>query len=45
LRHAAARVFRPGPEDWEAVTLPPGAEWVHYMLRPFLLAVKWAKRL
>jgi hypothetical protein len=45
LRHAAVRFFRPGPEDWEALALPPRAEWLHYLLRPFLLAVKWAKRL
>ncbi len=45
LWHAAVRFFRPGPEDWEALALPPRAEWLHYLLRPFLLAVKWAKRL
>jgi hypothetical protein len=45
LRHVAVRFLRPGPEDWEAVALPPWAEWLHYLLRPFLLVAKRAKRL
>ena len=42
VRHAAARVLRPGPEDWESVTLPEGAAWLYYLVRPARLAGKWA---
>jgi hypothetical protein len=45
VTHAAERAFRPGPEDWQAVALPAGAEWLYYALRPMRLGVKWASRL
>ena len=45
LRHMAIRISRPGEEDWEGVSLPRGLEWLHYVLRPGRLAIKWAKRL
>jgi len=41
FRHAATRFFRPGPEDWAAVALPPGFQWLYYPLRPPRLAGKW----
>lgn len=43
--YLCTRLFRPGPEDWEAFRLPCWAEWLCYPLRPLRLAVKWAKRL
>lgn len=45
LRHAAIRFFTPGPEDWEAYSLPRHLEWLYYPLRPFRLAMKWVRRL
>ncbi len=43
LRHAAARVLRPGPEDWESVSLPAGTECLYYVVRPVRLAGKWVR--
>ena len=45
LWHAATRLFRPGPEDWDWLSVPPGMSWLYRVLRPARLAVKWAKRL
>jgi hypothetical protein len=44
LGHAAARFFRPGPEDWQTVPLPKGTRWLHYPLRPLRLGWKWCRR-
>lgn len=44
LWHGAVRFFRPGPADWERVTLPSWADWLHYLLRPPRLAIKWLGR-
>ncbi len=43
--HATTRFFRPGPEDWDWLSVPAGMSWLHRLLRPARLAVKWAKRL
>jgi hypothetical protein len=45
VAHALARFFRPGPEDWDWLTLPRGAGWLYPVLRPARLAAKWARRL
>lgn len=42
-RHAAARLFQPGPADWQAVTLPPVLGWLYYPFRPARLAAKLIK--
>ena len=42
IEHAVLRAFRPGPEDWQSLTLPKDAEWLYWILRPPRLALKWA---
>ncbi len=45
LGHATVRFFRPGPEDWASVRLPPALSWLYYPIRPARLGVKWVGHL
>ena len=42
LAHAAVRLVRPGPDDWEALDLPSRLEGLYYLTRPFRLMVRIA---
>jgi hypothetical protein len=45
MRHAAKRLFQPGPADWHALALPAVLGWLYYLFRPLRLAATWSKRL
>jgi hypothetical protein len=40
VRYCAAQL-RPGVGDWAGIRLPPGLEFLHYVIRPFRLAAKY----
>jgi hypothetical protein len=40
LGHLATRFFLPGPEDWEAYSLPQGLDTLYWVLRPARLLLK-----
>jgi len=44
FEHAALRVLRPGPGDWQSVALPGSVNWLYWVIRPARLLLKWARR-
>ena len=45
LAYGLSLILQPTVADWQFVTVPPGASFLYYALRPVRLAAKYGRRL